>query len=232
MGNSPFEHKVGNRFVDGYCAEKNAVFEFHGCFYHGCPKCTNTETFHPYRNIPNDQVHADTQAKEQYLRDQGCEVIVEWECNFRRNCKNDPDLKAFVDTFTRFEPLQPRDAFYGGRTNAIKLHHKCQGDEQIRYLDVTSEYPFVNKYKQYPIGHHVQITKNFLPSISILVLFSAKFCHLRLSTYPFYHVDSLRNWRSHCAVLVPRLSSPLRVFTPIKNVCWPVLGVLQKSCMR
>ena len=26
---------------------------------------------------------------------------------------------------------------------------------------MTSEYPFVNKYKRYPIGHHVQITKNF-----------------------------------------------------------------------
>ena len=162
-GNCPSEHKVGNRFVDGYCAEKNAVFEFHGCFFHGCPKCTNPDTVHHYRNIPNHQVYADTLVKEQYLRDQGCELIVEWECNFRRNCKNDTELRLFVANFSRFEPLQPRDAFYGGRTNAIKLHHKCQGDEKIRYLDVTSEYPFVNKYKQYPVGHHVQITKNFQP---------------------------------------------------------------------
>ena len=29
-------------------------------------------------------------------------------------------------------PLQPRDAFYGGRTNAAKLLHECQGDEKIK----------------------------------------------------------------------------------------------------
>jgi len=25
--------------VDGYCAETNTIYEFHGCFYHGCPTC-------------------------------------------------------------------------------------------------------------------------------------------------------------------------------------------------
>ena len=29
-------------------------------------------------------------------------------------------------------PLQPRDAFFGGRTNAAKLLHECQGDEKIK----------------------------------------------------------------------------------------------------
>ena len=32
---------VGGRVVevDGYCAETNTVYEFDGCFYHGCPCC-------------------------------------------------------------------------------------------------------------------------------------------------------------------------------------------------
>ena len=29
-------------------------------------------------------------------------------------------------------PLQPRDAFFGGRTNAAKLLHECRGDEKIK----------------------------------------------------------------------------------------------------
>ena len=28
--------------VDGYCAETNTIYEFHGCFYHGCPTCYNS----------------------------------------------------------------------------------------------------------------------------------------------------------------------------------------------
>ena len=26
-------------FVDGYCQATNTVYEFHGCFWHGCPRC-------------------------------------------------------------------------------------------------------------------------------------------------------------------------------------------------
>ena len=59
------------------------------------------------------------------------------------------------------EPIGPREAFYGGRTNAFKLHHKVSPGEKIRYLDVCSEYPYVNKYKVYPVGHPVITRKDF-----------------------------------------------------------------------
>ena len=33
-------HVPGTTFtVDGFCQENNTVYEFHGCFWHGCPKC-------------------------------------------------------------------------------------------------------------------------------------------------------------------------------------------------
>ena len=25
--------------VDGFCEETNTIYEFYGCFWHGCPKC-------------------------------------------------------------------------------------------------------------------------------------------------------------------------------------------------
>ena len=50
-------------------------------------------------------------------------------------------------------PLNPRDAVCGGRTNAIKLYHQTETDEDIDYYDFTSLYPYVNKNKEYPIGH-------------------------------------------------------------------------------
>ena len=95
-------------------------------------------------------VYNDTMAREEYLRGQGYEVIVKWEHEFRDDIKSDPGLKAFAKTWKAkvIEPINPRDAFFGGRTNAAKLHHKCREDEKIQYVDVTSEYPFVNKYKR------------------------------------------------------------------------------------
>ena len=50
--------------------------------------------------------------------------------------------------------------FFGGRTNAVRLHHVANEDqgEQIKYVDVTSLYPWVNKTQQYPTGHPIIIT--------------------------------------------------------------------------
>ena len=43
------------------------------------------------------------------------------------------------------EPLNPRDAFCGGRTNAVKLYHRVTPGQKIHYIDYTSLYPWVNK---------------------------------------------------------------------------------------
>ena len=43
-------------------------------------------------------------------------------------------MKRYFDQYEAVEPLEPRDAFFGGRTNAAKLYHQCEGDEKIRYV--------------------------------------------------------------------------------------------------
>ena len=35
--------------VDGYCKETDTVYEFQGCFMHGCPKCFNSNSFNPLK---------------------------------------------------------------------------------------------------------------------------------------------------------------------------------------
>ena len=49
--------------------------------------------------------------------------------------------------------MNPRDAFFGGRTNASYLYYKVRVGEEIRYVDYTFLYPWVNKNGIYPIGH-------------------------------------------------------------------------------
>ena len=33
------EKRIGKRRVDVWCAETRTAYQFHGCFWHGCPKC-------------------------------------------------------------------------------------------------------------------------------------------------------------------------------------------------
>ena len=55
-------------------------------------------------------------------------------------------------------PLEPRDAFYGGHTEEFTLFQK---DQDISYVDVTSLYPYINKTGKIPIGHHEIVTEGF-----------------------------------------------------------------------
>ena len=66
----------------------------------------------------------------------------------------------FVSNFEIVEPLEPRDAFFDGTKNAAALFHKADETvgEQIKYVDVTSLYPYINKYGEYPVGHPEIIT--------------------------------------------------------------------------
>ena len=56
--------------------------------------------------------------------------------------------------------LNPRDAFYGGRTNATLLFYQTSGDEKIQYVGFCSLYPYTNKYCSYPLYHPEIITEN------------------------------------------------------------------------
>ena len=68
-----------------------------------------------------------------------------------QNRKKDPELQAFLEKFEMVPPLEPRDAFFGGRTGATTLYAKTSEGEDISYQDFTSLYPWVNKYGTYPV---------------------------------------------------------------------------------
>ena len=82
----------------------------------------------------------------------GVQIIEMWECDWDKISPKSSKVH---------EPLNPRDALFGGRTNAFKLHHKCGPHEQIKYQDYTSLYPDIQKYGVFPIGHPQIFTENF-----------------------------------------------------------------------
>ena len=134
--------------VDGFCASTNMVYEFNGCFWHGCPKC------YPARS----HLYQRQKDKEAKLRAQGYHVVTMWECAFRDLQVSDANFQEFMRKHPAVReklPLNVREAFFGGRTNASCLYYKCDPTkgEFIKYLDFTSLYPWVNKFGIYPIGH-------------------------------------------------------------------------------
>ena len=80
-------------------------------------------------------------------------MIEQWECEFKKELKQNEKLKDLVKNMTWVSPLDPRDAFYGGRTAMARCYHTVDEGEQIYYQDFTSLYPTINKYGTYPTDH-------------------------------------------------------------------------------
>lgn len=141
--------------VDGYDASTRTVYEFLGCFYHGCNRCFPSR-FEPFtrllgRNMAS--VFSLTHQRLQTLRNLGYTVKTMWECEWRALKSTDESVQRVVASLNLQPPLDPRDAFFGVRTNAVKLFHQISDDEQIRYFDFTSLYPTVDLKEVYPVGH-------------------------------------------------------------------------------
>ncbi|XP_067668248.1 uncharacterized protein [Haliotis asinina] len=85
-------------------------------------------------------------------------VVTQWECDFQKEQKDNEHLRAFLTTLQgphtyMSDPLDPRDAFFGGRTNTAKLYYEAKEEDEIKYVDVCWLYPYICKYGTYPMGH-------------------------------------------------------------------------------
>ena len=99
----------------------------------GCPECyKDRETVNPISQKTMEELYKDTVRKVNYLKEHGFEVEQKWGCELEKELKEDEEMKQFFEDHELLDPLQPRDAFYGGRTNAAKLFHECQGNEKIK----------------------------------------------------------------------------------------------------
>lgn len=132
--------------VDGYCESNNTVYQYHGCFWHGCPRCYRPDTINEVNKNSMGDLYNKTRERTEKMRRTGYNVIEMWECDWLLQYKK-------MDKAHVIEPLKPRDAFFGGRTNGSKL--KVSG-KKLRYIDVVSLYPTVMFYDNYPVGHPVK----------------------------------------------------------------------------
>ncbi|KAL0149348.1 hypothetical protein M9458_055386 [Cirrhinus mrigala] len=64
----------------------------------------------------------------------GLQTEVQWECSWTRAKQSNANVIAFMSTYKHPERLNPRDALFGGRTNAFKLYHKAAEEQQNQTL--------------------------------------------------------------------------------------------------
>ena len=142
-----YEVKINGHYVDGTGVDPAGhrhVFEFHGCYYHGCRTCYTDRT--PILDVRLQR----TMALDTRMAALGVNPAspygpftyhVIWECQLKQQKKREPELKDFIrDYMAQFcwEPLCPRDSLRGGRTEAIK--HKVfvnRKTHRLYYVDFT-----------------------------------------------------------------------------------------------
>ncbi|XP_055371983.1 uncharacterized protein LOC129605968 [Condylostylus longicornis] len=90
--------------VDGFNQDTNTVYEFLGCFYHGCEDCFFNRDFVVY-GFKMQTKFENTMYKINFLKQKGYVVCYEWE---------------FI-----FTPINARDAIFGGRHPKIYNFHEC-----------------------------------------------------------------------------------------------------------
>ena len=149
------EKKVGRFRVDGYNSQTNTVYEFLGDYWHGNLNVYSKDTVNKTLSMTMAQLNEKTFDRLRYIESQGYNVVSMWESDFKKSASD------FVKTCEVIAPLKPRDAFFGGRTNGIRLKYTVKPNEQVKYYDFCSLYPYIIKYGKFPTNTPQIITENF-----------------------------------------------------------------------
>ena len=75
------ERWIGKRPVDGYNHKRKLVLQYHGCYWHGCPKCyPDRDKIIERGDRTREDLFQATMRRTAYLRKEGYKVIECWAC--------------------------------------------------------------------------------------------------------------------------------------------------------
>ena len=86
------EKRIGKLPVDGWCAQTHTAYQFHGCYFHGCPKCHQPEETNKLNGKTMVTLLANTKKHTAYLR-RHVKVVEMWECTWKRERDPPPHQK-------------------------------------------------------------------------------------------------------------------------------------------
>ncbi|MES9906421.1 MAG: hypothetical protein ABW168_27535 [Sedimenticola sp.] len=128
--NSGREFRVGPYSVDGRDADTGELYEFMGCYWHGChcKKWQDPEL--------REVRHQRTTDRLKFIRDLGFAVHVIWECEYRRLLKNDPEMNRFVS-----DRLPPFCKKYPSHANTDQILESVLDDTLFGAVEVDIRVP-------------------------------------------------------------------------------------------
>jgi G:T-mismatch repair DNA endonuclease (very short patch repair protein) len=74
------EKRIAGLPVDGWCPATRTVYQFHGCYFHGCP-CQGEGT-NAFNDKTFTQLREETKAHTTRIQKAGYEVVEKWECEW------------------------------------------------------------------------------------------------------------------------------------------------------
>ena len=93
------EKRVGKLPVVGWCPETRTAYHFHGCFFHGCPKCYDQNETNSMNGKTMATLLEKTRCNTAYLR-RHVKVVEMWECEWKE-VRNESDVKTFLTPSSR-----------------------------------------------------------------------------------------------------------------------------------
>ena len=100
--------------MDGYDPLTRTIYEFHGCLYHGCPRCYPSRHAKHYATPDRtvEELYQATLSKRMALLRAGYTVIEMWECDWDQLVDTNEAVQSFLASFDLVAPLEPRGAFF------------------------------------------------------------------------------------------------------------------------
>jgi hypothetical protein len=142
------EKRYKGKKIDGWIEAQNKGIEFLGCYYHGCMRCFDAgdklcdeRTCAELNEATLDRLR---QLREPDIEGNCIELEEIWECDVMRQKEKNAEMKKFFDDLGNERgPIDPRQAYCGGRTGPQKLFAEPKDDEKISVFDIVSLYPWV-----------------------------------------------------------------------------------------
>jgi hypothetical protein len=121
------EVKIGPYRADGISVSEMIIWEMNGCAVHGCLSCfPKRDRLTPNGQMTMAEAFQRTLDRKRFLESMGYTIVEKWEHELRMDLKKDKKMAEFFKNVKIVDPMDPREAFYGGRTNATVLHYKVR----------------------------------------------------------------------------------------------------------
>ena len=156
------QFKIEPYYVDGFHQQSNTVYEFLGCYYHGCKHCFGRDIINKQKQKTMNTLCSEWMKKKEYLENNGYNVVSIWSHQWDTQKKSDGALRKMLQDnnhLTRAPFCNIRESFFGGRTEPFDLYAKSNDEQKIAYADFTSLYPSVQALESFPVGHPIRLNE-------------------------------------------------------------------------